>query len=351
MKRKIAKNYFGMTKTQNLILLSMSAIACSLTIFLIILITNNNQLNSFVITLSPTPTIIPLVASIETSTDLSTISNLALVTGITNLPEETILLITVKGGKDDFVGQDKVTVNEGTFESGPFGPDSGLAPGSYVVQVLMPLPKVQPLSVRQIIGENGENLTGNQVVLDTAGVLVIAEEKFEIIQPTVTPIPTPIPTATPIKIPLYGGDIGKQWQNQDRTIALVGVYRTDKINGLQPFGEWNGGFRGGFTQFLVIDLQFTRNSSGFDEYELSNFWLWAYDDESYREYQADIFPPFASKLLKVYYGETIGDTIAFEVKTTSHNFILCYKFGVFIDFSGKITEGCDAYGYQFIFGD
>jgi hypothetical protein len=104
----------------------------------------------------------------------------ALVRGRTNLPEGTELMVSVEepfaGG---FRGQSKCTVGaRGTFEAGPFGPDGGLPQGFLKTEVMMPLPMVQPKSVRTAIGERGENLKGPQVEGDELGVTLRVETPF-----------------------------------------------------------------------------------------------------------------------------------------------------------------------------
>jgi hypothetical protein len=156
---------------------------------------------------------------------------------------------------------------------------------------------------------------------------------------------------TPIKSTLSGGDIGRGWFNDDRRISLLSVYRTESLNGVKPFGEWNGGHEAGFTQFLVVELQFDRFTPGFDDYEMSGFWLWAYTDDGYREYQADQYLYKSLNMIRVNYQETVREIIAFEVTPESHNFIMCYHSGIAVAPSNKIVSECGSTGYQFKFGD
>lgn len=171
--------------------------------------------------------------------------------------------------------------------------------------------------------------------------------------PTVNPTFTlfPTSTSTPLTTFLTGGDIGKGWSNTDRRIGLVDVYRTEAINGVKPFGERLGGYRGGYTQFLVIKLQFERFAQGYDEYDLTDFWLSSYSTDGYLEYGADQYLFDSPRIIRVYYQENASVTFAFEVRPDSHNFIMCYQTSVGVDFSGKIVSECGPYGYQFKFGD
>lgn len=47
-----------------------------------------------------------------------------------------------------------------------------MAPGNYVLEVMMPLPAVQSASVRKVIGENGEQLTGKLVKKEQFGTVL-----------------------------------------------------------------------------------------------------------------------------------------------------------------------------------
>lgn len=102
--------------------------------------------------------------------------------GTTNLPSSTNLMLSVQerieGG---FHGQSKVSVSSnGAFESEVFGPAGGLKDGLYVAGVTMPIPSVQPDSVKAIIGRQGENLSGSLVEQGEIGVTLSTEKEFSI---------------------------------------------------------------------------------------------------------------------------------------------------------------------------
>jgi hypothetical protein len=87
--------------------------------------------------------------------------NRPLVAGVTNLPDGTELMITLRRESSNYAGQDKTTVVNGEFQAGPFAQgDSGLNPGEYEIQVSSPLAMLQPASVRAEIGEKGDKLQG-----------------------------------------------------------------------------------------------------------------------------------------------------------------------------------------------
>lgn len=303
--------------------------------FMDLIYDTNQQLT--IPTLMPSPTPLPIEANINV-TVVQTDENLALINGQTNLPDETIIMVWVRGTENEFSGQDRVSVTNGNFTAGPFGPSSGLYNGRYSVQTKMPYPKVQPLSVQEVIGQNGERLTGAQVVSDESGKLVITEKMFEIIIPTETPLPSPVPTPTPERIYLSGGDIGKLLYNEIHGVGLASVYRTDQIDGNRPNGEVHGGYKGGFTQFLVIELQFERYSQGYDDFDASSLWLWALREDNSIDYGAEKYEYHKYKSVRIYYEETVKEFIAFEIIPSSNKFKLCY-------------QQCGPYGFQFNFGD
>lgn len=87
-------------------------------------------------------------------------SNRPTVFGETNLPEETELSVTVRV-PGQYGGMANATVHNHRFKAGPFTVNGGpLPPGEAIIDAQTPLPQGQPDSVRQVIGEYGENLRG-----------------------------------------------------------------------------------------------------------------------------------------------------------------------------------------------
>lgn len=122
---------------------------------------------------------------IDLSVELTDGGHVILV-GRTNLPNGTIIMTSVKQNSMGFHGGDKVSVREGVFRAGPFGPaGQGLPAGHYLAEALMPYPLAQPTSVRAVIGENGERLIGDLVVRDDVGPIVTLVKEFDI--PTQNP--------------------------------------------------------------------------------------------------------------------------------------------------------------------
>lgn len=80
----------------------------------------------------------------------------------TNLPDETELLLTVNGDNGSKF-QDKVIVEDGTAQSVQFGSESNSVPGKFSLHISMSLPSLQSDAVREVIGENGEYISGPYV--------------------------------------------------------------------------------------------------------------------------------------------------------------------------------------------
>lgn len=82
------------------------------------------------------------------------------VEGETNLPEATRLQIIVERELSGVRWRERVSVEEGGFVAGPFGPGSGLPDGGYRVTVDVQEGSVQPRAVRGRLGEENEHLSG-----------------------------------------------------------------------------------------------------------------------------------------------------------------------------------------------
>jgi hypothetical protein len=103
------------------------------------------------------------------------------VSGQTNLPDQTELMISIKGDNGYFA-QDTKTVSNGEFKSEEFSEKgASLKPGNYTVEISTLTVNVQPPSVQELLGVNGENLIGKLVVDDpTFGKRVNYKESFSI---------------------------------------------------------------------------------------------------------------------------------------------------------------------------
>ncbi|CAM3447614.1 hypothetical protein [Halomonas lysinitropha] len=96
---------------------------------------------------------------IDVSSSLGTDRRLT-VKGETNLPEATRLQVLVERELSGMRWRERVSVEEGGFMAGPFGPGSGLPDGGYRVTVDVQEGSVQPRSVRERLGAENEHLSG-----------------------------------------------------------------------------------------------------------------------------------------------------------------------------------------------
>jgi hypothetical protein len=84
------------------------------------------------------------------------------ITGETNLPEGTKLDVRMRGKSVIYDALSEIKVREGRFRSAEFSLDKRELPlGEYWVTVTMGLSTMQPPLVREIIGKNGEYLSGD----------------------------------------------------------------------------------------------------------------------------------------------------------------------------------------------
>jgi hypothetical protein len=83
------------------------------------------------------------------------------VVGVTNLPDGTLLMITLSRRESAYAAQDKASVSGGVFRAGPFSRQgSELNPGEYTIDIGSPLTALQPANVQAAFGANGSNLNG-----------------------------------------------------------------------------------------------------------------------------------------------------------------------------------------------
>lgn len=122
----------------------------------------------------------------------------------TSLPDETVLMLTVKDANNETF-QSKVTIEDGAAESEQFGSDSKPVADKFSLGVSMSSPQLQSDSVRAVIGENGENLSGEYVIKSDSGSeqLVSATFAYDFsdngstsTKNTVADMTTPEPSAT-----------------------------------------------------------------------------------------------------------------------------------------------------------
>lgn len=123
----------------------------------------------------PEPQVEPFSEPVEIDFEATLRSDRRLmVEGESNLPDSARLLIVVEREASGVRWQSRTSLEEGRFTAGPFGPGSGLPDGGYHITVNLPEASVQPLAVRQRIGEQGEHLSGPLVSTSRHGLGQVA---------------------------------------------------------------------------------------------------------------------------------------------------------------------------------
>jgi hypothetical protein len=83
------------------------------------------------------------------------------IVGTTNLPDDIELMITLSRKENEYMAQDKTKVNRGAFRAGPFSQKGiGLNPGTYTLEISMPMAELQPPATWPVIGNDGAKLQG-----------------------------------------------------------------------------------------------------------------------------------------------------------------------------------------------
>lgn len=102
--------------------------------------------------------------------------------GITNLPDQTEMLITVNRPATAYAAQDKVTVTSGKFVSSRFSNlGKPLSQGEYKINITVAAAIVQPPSVAAAMGEKGSKLSGPLIEHDDLfGATVIYNTIFSV---------------------------------------------------------------------------------------------------------------------------------------------------------------------------
>lgn len=243
----------------------------------------------------------------------------AQIMGSTNLPNATILMVDVFN-REGYHAQDKINVFNGKFQAGPFSyHGGGLTGESYTVDVLMPLPKVQPTSVKNIIGQKGEFLSGNLIVRDESGNMIQKIFTFNGLTPTTTPtvISTNVPTFTPapVTIKLQGEGIGVRWSDEYIAISVYDAWLTDRLD----YGNFSFYPSEGYDFFLVIDFSWEHFSEYSRNFEPKKFGLQAFTNDHNLAYS--ILDCYSCPIRqKVEPGQELRDEMIFEVKLSPLNF-------------------------------
>ncbi|WP_315773795.1 MULTISPECIES: hypothetical protein [unclassified Bradyrhizobium] len=95
------------------------------------------------------------------------------IVGVTNLPDGTKLLIGLRRKEANYFAQARAIVGGGQFRSERFTAlGKPLPPGNYRLEITMPLAAMQTSAVQDIIGRDGERLTGKLVERSPHGVIL-----------------------------------------------------------------------------------------------------------------------------------------------------------------------------------
>lgn len=95
----------------------------------------------------------------------------------TNLPDETVLMLTLTDGS--YRAQTKITIDDGTATSNGFSKEGAQLSGHFTLTVSMSLAMLQPDSVSERIGSQGEFLSGEFVEESSTGGGNVVSGDFE----------------------------------------------------------------------------------------------------------------------------------------------------------------------------
>jgi len=110
-----------------------------------------------------------------------TTTNRPVIAGTTNLPDGTELMLTVSRKRSGYMGEAKVRILSGRFETKPFtNGDLPLLPGTYILEIGTPLEEFQPSVVQSVVGVHYSNLSGPLVKHGPYGTVVEYETSFKV---------------------------------------------------------------------------------------------------------------------------------------------------------------------------
>ena len=188
------------------------------------------------------PTIDPLVPSLDLSITV-TEDRYALVSGTTNLPDTTMLTVSVDEEKGNFLGQEQATVENGHFQTVQIGPAGGLEFGPYTIKVLTLPSSEQPSAIQERFGPNGINLVGDHVIQESEGAVVSAEARFVVVRPA------------PVLRSFSGGGIGLTAADHavGFELTLQSAHRTNSAFGVEPTAPANQDYG---KEFIFIEFTY-----------------------------------------------------------------------------------------------
>ncbi|HLV39952.1 caspase family protein [Xanthomarina sp.] len=84
--------------------------------------------------------------------------------GFTNLPDGMDLMVSLSSNSDKYYAQSKVSIDKKCFTTEGFTKSGEkLSSGNYKIDISSPIASIQGIEVKKVIGERGENLTGDLV--------------------------------------------------------------------------------------------------------------------------------------------------------------------------------------------
>jgi len=266
------------------------------------------------------PTIDPLVPSIDLSVTVLE-SKHALVSGTTNLPEESILMVSLIEENGNFTSTQQVTVTNGTFQTGQFGPDAGLNFGSYRVEAQTVKAIEQPEAVRERFGPQGVNLVGDLTFQEAQESYAKAIARFEILIP-----PPVLRSCLGEGIGLIKTDVANSYE-----ITLQAAYKTKTAYGITPSTVANKDYGNEFV-FVDFAIRNLDNKQIFLSYD--GFVLFLKEGFPFTDFTPFTYYPDSrftvNKLAKedgffgiqeIGPGETFTGRLAFMVPEIAHNFV------------------------------
>lgn len=99
----------------------------------------------------------------------------------TNLPDETVIMVSLSNEEIGYNGQDEISIANGKGETDWFSnKGSKLANGEYVLNITVPITNAQPDSVKEIVGEDYKNLISDYIVEGEIGTTIEISKEIKI---------------------------------------------------------------------------------------------------------------------------------------------------------------------------
>jgi len=266
------------------------------------------------------PTIDPLVPTFNFSVSV-TENRQAVVSGSTNLPDGSNLVISVIEENGNYSGQEQVAVSGGSYSSGRFGPETGLNFGSYTVEVKTAPWIDQPEAVQERIGPQGVNLVGDQAVQEGQENKARGVARFEVLIP-----PPVLRDCNGPGIGLTQIDIATNYE-----ITVQAAYKTKTAYGIDPTAPASQDYG---REFVFVDLVIRNLDTKARFLSYDNFILFLKEGFPFTELTPYTFYPDARftvnkkakedgffGLQEIQPGAIFTGRVAFMVPDISHNYV------------------------------